>query len=269
METKTCYKCNFTGTIDNFPIRPNRIENQCLKCKKAYVNEYNKARRAGLITVNKIEIKNGKVTCKICKKNKLLEDFPKRKTKHGYRLECKDCKRTNLHKYYQEVYNAKRRERKKTDINYKLKANHRLYIHKCIRKFKMIKSKKSEEYLGCSVFLLKKWLEFQFDEGMTWDNYGSYWTIDHVLPLSKLNLENPKEHIAFNWTNLRPSTDNFVKSDQIRLYEYFNTIISACRFMRKRNISIGYQNIKETLCWLRKKYSGMVKNPQMNNSIEL
>jgi hypothetical protein len=32
---------------------------------------------------------------------------------------------------------------------------------------------------------LKQHLESQFHEGMTWDNYGIFWEIDHIMPVSK------------------------------------------------------------------------------------
>ncbi len=44
-----------------------------------------------------------------------------------------------------------------------------------------------------------------FDDKMTFDNYGKYWTIDHVYPCSKFDLtNNENQYKCFNWTNLRP-----------------------------------------------------------------
>lgn len=58
--------------------------------------------------------------------------------------------------------------------------------------------------LGCSIEYLKFWLEYQFQPGMTWDNYGE-WEIDHIKPLSKFNLEDRNQLlIACNWINLQP-----------------------------------------------------------------
>jgi hypothetical protein len=34
---------------------------------------------------------------------------------------------------------------------------------------------------------LRQHLEQQFDENMTWDNYGSYWHVDHITPRSSFN----------------------------------------------------------------------------------
>lgn len=62
--------------------------------------------------------------------------------------------------------------------------------------------------LGCSVYDLKFWLEFWFDEGMSWDNYGNkpgQWSIDHIKPLSKFDLTQRSQLLeACNYKNLQP-----------------------------------------------------------------
>ena len=51
---------------------------------------------------------------------------------------------------------------------------------------KALKKKKelsSQEYLGCDIETFKKHIEEQFTEGITWENYGKVWHIDHKIPL--------------------------------------------------------------------------------------
>jgi hypothetical protein len=68
-----------------------------------------------------------------------------------------------------------------------------------------IKSDRSTKLLGCSPEFYVKWFRYQFDSFMSFENYGSYWEIDHVVPCSKFNLllENDQK-TCFNWTNTRP-----------------------------------------------------------------
>jgi len=65
---------------------------------------------------------------------------------------------------------------------------------------------RTEKLLGCSYKELKDYLESQFKEGMTWDNYGFYgWHVDHIKPLSSFDLTKPEEqNKAFHYTNLQP-----------------------------------------------------------------
>jgi hypothetical protein len=53
---------------------------------------------------------------------------------------------------------------------------------------------------------------------MTWQNYGSAWHIDHILPLSSYDLADPnQQREAFHYTNLQPlwAHDNMAKSDTV------------------------------------------------------
>lgn len=50
-------------------------------------------------------------------------------------------------------------------------------------------------------------IEAQFDRTMTWNNYGTYWHIDHIRPVSFFNFEGPNcGSFVECWalTNLRP-----------------------------------------------------------------
>ena len=50
----------------------------------------------------------------------------------------------------------------------------------------------------------KKYLEEQFEEGMSWDNHGPVWHIDHIIPIA---YETPtiKEVIKrLHYTNTQP-----------------------------------------------------------------
>ncbi len=60
-------------------------------------------------------------------------------------------------------------------------------------------------WLGCTGLELREWLEHQFKRGMTHDNYGTYWNIDHITPLASFNLSDPQQYlIAANYCNLQP-----------------------------------------------------------------
>ena len=67
---------------------------------------------------------------------------------------------------------------------------------------------------------LRRHLEKQFDEHMTWGNYGSYWHIDHIVPKQYFidHESNDNEYLfkcCWSLDNLRPlkAEDNLSKGD--------------------------------------------------------
>lgn len=70
---------------------------------------------------------------------------------------------------------------------------------------------------------LREHLESQFEDWMTWENYGNgegFWNIDHIIPQSKLpydSLEHPNFLKSWGLSNLRPlcAIENCMKRDKI------------------------------------------------------
>ncbi len=82
--------------------------------------------------------------------------------------------------------------------------------------------KRWETLVGFTVYQLKKHLEKQFTSEMAWGNYGQNgWVIDHIIPISVFNFENP-EDIDFKrcWAlkNLQPMwfKENSIKSNKLK-----------------------------------------------------
>lgn len=79
-------------------------------------------------------------------------------------------------------------------------------VHRMLRASQIKKMSKSCQYLGCSPGFLRNHLESLFKPGMTWENRGIAWEVDHVVPLSWWDLSHHPEHlfVASHWTNLQP-----------------------------------------------------------------
>jgi hypothetical protein len=97
----------------------------------------------------------------------------------------------------------------KMDAAYRIMCNLRRRIPLALHDIK--KADHSLELIGCSPNELRSWLEAQFQEGMTWDNYGKSgmglktWQADHKRPLATFDLTDPaQQRIAFHYTNLQP-----------------------------------------------------------------
>ena len=104
---------------------------------------------------------------------------------------------------YTKVYKSKpeskerqcylKKIKKQKDINFRILENLRSRLSNALKG--RIKNSTIEE-LGCSIEEFKIYLEKQFDENMNWENYGPYWEIDHIQPLSKGG--------SFHYTNTQP-----------------------------------------------------------------
>jgi len=72
-------------------------------------------------------------------------------------------------------------------------------------------------YLGCDPNTYFDWI-LKYDQSYTIENRGKVWHIDHVIPLSLFNLDNPDEQlVAFNWRNTMPlsARENLAKNNRI------------------------------------------------------
>jgi hypothetical protein len=136
--------------------------------------------------------------------------------------------------------NAYLKNKYANDIRYKLRNTLNKRIRDCIRK-----KSNTLTYIGCNIIFLIKWLEYQFDNKMTWDNYGSYWSIDHVKPCASFDFSLEIEiNACYNWENLRPCT---IKENSSKRNIIFNKLIKEQEF--KVSIfkkSLTYQEIMET-----------------------
>jgi hypothetical protein len=72
--------------------------------------------------------------------------------------------------------------------------------------------------IGCDTRQLAAHLEARFKRGMSWENYGTHWHVDHIVPVSKFDHTIP-HHVRQCWhySNLQPlwAADNLAKSDSI------------------------------------------------------
>lgn len=118
-------------------------------------------------------------------------------------------KRKKLTEYQSEY----RKRRELQDPIYLLRRRLRTRARIAFTRKGLIKNDSFSVLLGCSYEEVRKYLEKQFLEGMSWENYGK-WHIDHIKPLKLFNLSLLEEQKkAFNYTNLQPlwAIDNLKK----------------------------------------------------------
>lgn len=77
---------------------------------------------------------------------------------------------------------------------------------------------RTHELIGCSPMFLRDYLAERFTDGMTWENHGPVWHIDHIIPCASFNLLDREEaKKCFHYTNLQPlgSIENIRKSNKL------------------------------------------------------
>jgi hypothetical protein len=228
---KRCSKCNET--------KPNNLfiknRNICKSC--------NNIRRKELYDIVTIKTSN---VCNICDKTKDIVLFIRN------RNICRDCNNDKRKKEYNENEDTRKRiikgryiskvKRLKTNPVFKFICNQRSRIYNALRN----KQKTTIEYLGCNSTEFFNWLSYNFDENINFENYGSYWHIDHVIPISNFNLENVAEQtICFNWRNTCPLSvkENLTKNNSLVSLQIEQHYKKLLLYHKEKNIKMPQEII--------------------------
>lgn len=107
----------------------------------------------------------------------------------------------------------------KNDRAFRFKFYARKRVKNAIGKGGMKPCRSISSVIGCTGEFLKQHLASQFRNGMTLENHGRVWQIDHITPLAAFDLLDPQQlSVASHWTNLQPLlvAENLKKSDTIQ-----------------------------------------------------
>ena len=135
------------------------------------------------------------------------------------------------------------KERRKSDLNFKLVCNLRSRTSKAFKAQNVRKTNKTFDLLGCSHSFFTRWIIYQLYGNMTLENYGSIWQIDHCVAITSFNLlEENEMKKCFNWINLRPMycSENISKGDNFDHYLYLLQEVKAKYFLKLNNDQEGF-----------------------------
>ena len=113
--------------------------------------------------------------------------------------------------------NRKWNKRRKKTPEQKIASSIRSRVEKCFKRRDVPKHFRYDEYIGCTPQQLVQHIESQFSKGMTWENHGKLWHLDHIRPMASFDLSKKEDQLACShYTNLQPllKSENLKKSDE-------------------------------------------------------
>jgi len=200
-DTKICNKCGETKSLDEFHnLKRSKDGKQgyCKECSKIYIEN------------NKEHLKEYSKKYSIDNKEHYQEYQKQYNKEHKEeRLEYqKEYDKTEGRKVYHQKHfqkhkrarvthqNEYNKEKRKTDPLYKLYDCIQTRIYGSLKKKGIVKSKRTEEMLGCTIEEFKLYIESKFESWMSWDKYGLYngefnygFDLDHIIPVSSAQTE--------------------------------------------------------------------------------
>jgi hypothetical protein len=234
MGTKKCCRCKIEKDIIEFNNSKRNKDGKsgvCKICENNRGRKYYKENREKEVKRSKEkyfkDVEKSRERSKLWNKNNSEKLFELRKLNIDKKKEYdKEYRIINKEKRneYKKTYSEKNREkinqyysqRKKNDPLFKLSHIVRSRIYSFTKLKNINKSNKTFDIIGCSPELLKKHIEKQFTEGMSWGLMGQHIHIDHIIPLSSANTEEEIYKLC-HYTNLQPlwAKENLIKGSKL------------------------------------------------------
>lgn len=226
---KICTKCKIEKELSEFnknKAAKDGLRYQCKECLKQYQRDnrerfaeyrkqYYQDNRERRVEYQKQYRRDNSERIAESKKQYRLDN---RERTAEYKKQYRRDNRKRLTEY-QRQYQRDNRERlaeyqknrRANDINVRLRDQLRSRTTAALKGKN--KSAATLELLGADVDFVRGYLESQFTDGMSWDNYGK-WHIDHIRPCASFDLADPEQQRkCFHYSNLQPlwAEDNLRK----------------------------------------------------------
>jgi hypothetical protein len=216
---KKCSWCKEIKQYHDFSKLKSSPDGHSYECKRCRSRHYTPRVRI----VRELPETNFKI-CTICKKEKDKSEFVRDSSrKDGFRPTCKKCrpptkkkimgfcKRCNVE--YKIIYNKKASQIcNDCKLTKKIQGSIHSLIFIVFKRCSRKKKVRTEEILGCSFEYFKNHIESQFENWMSWNNYGNTcenltyncsWDLDHIIPISLAKTEE-EVYLLNHWSNFQP-----------------------------------------------------------------
>lgn len=191
------------------------MKSETVRKREYYLKNRDKIRAAGKEYYKRNREKIRKQQGEYYQKNKVA--LCKKRSKDYYaNWEVHSARQKKYFQTYKDVIRAKRAKRLRDIPALRVIRNLRIRLNS----FMSGRSRRTMDLVGCDWKHLRRHIEVQFKKGMDWENYGTVWHLDHHIPVSAFDPENPREWEAcWHFSNLKPlnKKDNLRKGKKICL----------------------------------------------------
>jgi len=207
-----------------------------------------------------LDVKDQMKVCTKCGIGKELSEYFKApRGKYGLQSVCKDCRREinkqwrikNIDKSKAMIKKWQESHRERINFMARKKYLEQIEMRREKARNKMAKKRKTlkgkldhcmssainkalhnhskknrhwEKLVDYTIDQLKEHLEKKFRPGMTWDNYGTFWEIDHKIPKAIFNFGRPEDidfRLCWSLKNLQPLEASKNKSKKAKIDKPF------------------------------------------------
>lgn len=204
---KKCSVCGELKTVECFgksSKAKDGLKSSCKECRNAeYLANREENKRK---SIKRYHLKKKEILAKNSEYREKNIEWYRGYNKRYYRENSEKIKEASKKSLYRRI---------ESDNGFKMLQRLRKRMYEAVKG--RVKSARTIELIGCSVEYLQQYLEEQFQDGMTWDNYGE-WHVDHIIPCSSFDFSKPEDQRScFHYSNLQPlwAIDNIRKSDKI------------------------------------------------------
>lgn len=117
-------------------------------------------------------------------------------------------------------------------------------------------SEKYAPYFGLDHQTIRHWFELQFTEGLNWENFGSAWQFDHIIPVAYFNFEIEEDlYLCWNYINIRveailPDKSKAERIDALVAKAYYENLYnqtqsSICKRMLEKIAGLETTSIQQ------------------------
>jgi len=211
MELRTCSKCGEDKPKEEFhkdDTTPDGKHRYCKVCRKELSSKYYYNNKKKIIAANREYNRKNKKRIRKRQRERYQENRERILKEHA--------RWRQNNQGYSATY---KRERRRNDPTFRLLNNIGNGVWSCLKG--RTKNSRTFSYIDKSPEELMNYLEKQFTEGMSRENYGE-WHVDHIRPLASFEFDKYKEGSAefeallgeaWHYTNLQPlwAADNVSK----------------------------------------------------------